>query len=65
MAEVDITHFFTGEGTLCGARDAHRLSVIATRTSCPACRALLEEREQFEAESNARAIRLLGRTRGG
>ncbi len=63
MPEIDVTHFFTGERTLCGARIALRLSVIASRTTCPACRAMLEEQEQFEAEASAHPIRLLT-TRG-
>lgn len=53
-AESEAVHFFTGEGALCGARFAHRWTIVDSSTSCPACRELLEARDQFEAETNAR-----------
>ncbi len=62
MSDSDQTHFFTGHGALCGATAAHRLSVIESRTTCTACRALLETREQ-ERGTQARAFGLLGKMR--
>ncbi len=62
MAEPPITHFFTGEGALCGARAASRWTLVESRTSCAACRELIQAREQFEAEASARSV-LLGGTR--
>jgi hypothetical protein len=63
MADTDMTHFFTGDGPLCGIRIAHRLSVTTSRTTCPDCRALLQEQERSEAERSAPALHLLGRMR--
>jgi hypothetical protein len=62
MADTDITHFFTGEGALCGARVACRWTLVESRTTCVACRELLEAREQFDAEASARSV-LVGRMR--
>ncbi len=63
MAEPDVTHFLAGEGALCGARAASRWTLVASRTSCAACRELIQEREQFEAEASARAV-MVGGMRG-
>jgi hypothetical protein len=63
MANTDMTHFFTGNGPLCGIRMARRLSVATSRTTCPECRALLEEQERADAERSAPAVHVLGRMR--
>ncbi len=63
MADPDITHFFTGEGALCGALAANRWTLVESRISCAACRVLIQEREQFEAEASARSL-VVDRARG-
>ncbi len=53
VPDTDQTHFLAEGGALCGARMAHRLSADESKTTCASCRALLELREQYEAEARA------------
>ncbi len=62
-SEHDLTHYFTGGGALCGAQVAYRWTIVRSRTSCAACRELLEAEEQREAETAARRRTPLARIR--
>ncbi len=56
MRDPDHTHYFTEQGALCGARVASRWTLVASSTSCAACRELLQAREQYEFETSARKL---------